>query len=89
MRIEFSGHIFKKQASIKYNEHHSSVSQVVPCGRTDMTTQIFAFRDFAWAPKNRTYQCPLMRFKPAHSGFEQYKTSRLWAAQPLWPRRLA
>ena len=51
--------------NIKYNEHHSSVNQVVPCGRTDMTKLIVAFLHFTEAPKNHTYRYPLMRFKSA------------------------
>jgi hypothetical protein len=42
----------KKSSNIKFYENPSIVSRVVPCGRTDMTKLIVAFRNFANAPKN-------------------------------------
>jgi hypothetical protein len=42
---------------MKFNEYKSSVSQVVPCGltqidrQTDMTNLLVAFRNFANAPE--------------------------------------
>jgi hypothetical protein len=46
----FSRHS-KKSSNIKFNENPSSGSRVVPCGRTDITKLIVAFRNFANAPK--------------------------------------
>jgi len=44
--------IFEKFSNIKFHENPSSGRGVVPCGRTDMTKLIVAFRGFANAPKN-------------------------------------
>jgi len=41
----------KKKPNIKFHENPSSESQVVPCGRADMTGLIVAFRKFTKAPK--------------------------------------
>jgi len=38
---------------MRLNESPSIGSRVVPCGRTDKTKLIVAFRNFANAPKNR------------------------------------
>jgi hypothetical protein len=55
MKREFSRQIFEKYSNIKFHEHPSSESQVVPSGqtdrRTDMAKLIVAFRNFANAPK--------------------------------------
>ena len=45
---------FENSSHIKFNENPSSGSRVIPCGRTDMTKPIVAFRNFANAPK-KTY----------------------------------
>jgi hypothetical protein len=50
MKIEFSRRIFRK--IVKFQENPSSGSRLVPCGQTDMKKLIFAFRNFAKAPKN-------------------------------------
>ena len=50
MKLEFSQHIFEICSNIKFHENSSSVRQVVPCGRTDMTKLIVAFRKFAKVP---------------------------------------
>jgi len=62
MKLEFSRQVFEKYSKTKLYENPSSGSRVVPCGRTDgqldkqrgMTNLIFAFRNFANAPKNTT-----------------------------------
>jgi hypothetical protein len=51
MKLEYSGEIFRKNCNIKFHENPSNESRVVPCGRTDMTGLIVAFRKFAKAPK--------------------------------------
>jgi len=51
MKLEFSRQIFEKFSSIKFHENPSSESRVVPCGRTNITKHIVAFRNFANAPK--------------------------------------
>jgi hypothetical protein len=38
MTLEFSRQIFEKSSNIKFHENPSSVSRVVPCGRTDRQT---------------------------------------------------
>jgi len=53
MKLEFSHRFFfEKYSNIKFHENLSSVSRVVPCGRTDMTKLIVAFRYFVNAPNN-------------------------------------
>jgi hypothetical protein len=47
MKLEFSQQIFLKYLNIEFCENPSSGSRVVPCGRTDMTTLIVAFSNFA------------------------------------------
>ena len=54
MKLEFSRQIFEKVSNIKFHQNPSSGSRVVPCGRTDMTKLIVAFRNFANVPKNVT-----------------------------------
>jgi len=68
MNLEISRPIFEKYSKIKFRENPSSGSRVVPCGqtdiRTDMAKLIVAFRNFANAsnstqaigpePDNRT-----------------------------------
>jgi hypothetical protein len=53
MKIEFSQQCFEKYSNAKSRENPSSGSRVVPCGQTDMTKLIFAFRNFANAPTKR------------------------------------
>jgi len=53
MKLEFCRQIFEKPSNIKFHENPSCVS-LVPCGRTDTTKLIVAFRSFANAPKNET-----------------------------------
>jgi len=45
---------FENSSHIKFNENPSSGSRVVPCGRTDITKLMVAFRNSANAPK-KTY----------------------------------
>ena len=50
VKLEFFRQIFEKYSNIKFHENPSSGSRVVPCGQTDMTKLIVAFRNFANAP---------------------------------------
>jgi hypothetical protein len=52
MKLEFSRQIFEKFSHIKFDENPLNGSRAFPCGQTDMTKPIVAFRDFAKAPKN-------------------------------------
>jgi hypothetical protein len=52
MKVEFSQQILEKYSDIKFQENPSSGNQLVPCGQTDMTKLIIAFRNFANAPKD-------------------------------------
>ena len=61
MKLEFSRQIFEKYPNIKFHENPSSGSRVFPCGRTDMTNPIVAFRKFANAPHNT--QTSVMKFQ--------------------------
>ena len=68
LEFEFSGHIFEKLSNIKFHENPFPVSRAVPCGRTDIRTDmtkliIVAFRNFAKAPKN-LFKEPLNLFYP-------------------------
>jgi hypothetical protein len=55
MKLEFSRHILEKYTNIEFYENPSSVSRVVPRGKTDdltdMTELIVAFGIFVNAPK--------------------------------------
>ena len=53
MKLEFSRQFFEKYSNIKFDGHHPTGSPVVPCGRTDMTKLIDAFRNCANAPKKK------------------------------------
>ena len=64
MKLVTSRQIFEKSSNIKFHENPSSESRVVPCGPTDMTKLIVAFRNFVNAPKTlhyaqRMYVCDL------------------------------
>jgi hypothetical protein len=52
MKLELSEHIFEKSSNIKFHENPSSGIRVVPCGRTDVTKLIVAFRNIAKALEN-------------------------------------
>jgi len=56
MTLEFSQHIFRKYANIKFHENPSSESRVVYYGQTDMTKLTFPFGNFAKAPKSSKVQ---------------------------------
>jgi len=47
---------------IKFHENPSNSSRVFPCGQTDMTKLIVAFRYFANAPKNEKQEDRLSIF---------------------------
>jgi hypothetical protein len=51
-KTEYSRQILKKYSVTKFHENPSSWSQVIPCGRTDMTKLMVAFRNFANAHKS-------------------------------------
>jgi hypothetical protein len=53
MKVEFSRRLFEKSLNIKCNENSSSGNRI-PCGQTDMTTLIVAFRNFTNEP-NKQY----------------------------------
>ena len=55
MKLEFSRQIFGKSSNIKFNQNASSGSRLIPCGQTDMTKLIVAFRNFANAPESVTH----------------------------------
>ena len=69
MKLEFSHRIFEKYSGVKLYENPSSVSRVVPCGRTDTAKLIFAFRNFVNAPK------PLPKFLPDKRMYLNIKSS--------------
>jgi hypothetical protein len=52
MKLEFCQQFFKKYSNTKFHENPSSGSKVVPWERTDIMNLIFAFRNFAKAPKD-------------------------------------
>ena len=61
------GQFFEKQTNIKFHQNPSSGSRVVPCGRTDMTKPIVAFRNFVNAPK-KSKTVPLQAKQPQRVG---------------------
>jgi len=44
MKLEFSGQIFEKFSNVKFRENPSSESGVLPCGQTDTTKLIVAYK---------------------------------------------
>jgi hypothetical protein len=64
MTMEFSQQIFEKRSNITFNENPSSCSMRTD-GQTDMMKLIFAFRNFAKAPKNASRD-PSEHFKQAY-----------------------
>jgi len=54
MKLELSAQIFRNYSNIKFHENPPVGSRIVPCGRTDMTDLIAAFRNFANASQNNT-----------------------------------
>ena len=52
MKLEFSRQIIENHSNIKFRENPFIGSRVVPCGRTDITKLIVAFRNFTNVPKN-------------------------------------
>ena len=57
MELEFSQHIFEKYTNIKLHQNSCSGSRIVPCGRTEMTKLIVAFRNSAKVPRNGRKVC--------------------------------
>jgi hypothetical protein len=66
MKIKISRQVFEKYSDIKFYENPSGGSQVVPCGRTDMTKLIVAFRNIANVPKNALSVCFSSLFGCSH-----------------------
>jgi len=58
MKLEYSRKIFEKCSGIKFHESLSRGSRVVPCGRTDTSKLIVAFRNVVNAPKNEIRNAP-------------------------------
>ena len=74
--------IFEKSSNIKFHENPSSGSWIDPCGRTDTTKLIVAFRKFADAPKNHCATAPNSSCLSApRKGF--YKSFRVLSTQLL------
>ena len=55
IKFEFSLQMFEKFLNLQFCENPFSDSLVVPCGRTDLTKPIAAFRNFANALENGCY----------------------------------
>ena len=51
-KIEFSIYILEKSSNFNLNENLSGGSKAVPCGETDRTKLIMAFRNFVTGPQN-------------------------------------
>ena len=84
MKLEFCRKIFEKFSNVKFHENPSSVSRVVPCGRTDierwtdrrtgMTKPVVVFHSFAKQPKNSKF-CPhCIYFRMKSDFFPLYNT---------------
>ena len=54
MKLEFYLQIVEKYSDVELHENLSNGSRVVPCGQTDMTKLIVAFRNFVNGPVNYT-----------------------------------
>jgi hypothetical protein len=55
MELEYPRQILEK-SKIKFHQNPSSGSRVVPCGQTDMTKLIVAFRNCANTPKDHKHK---------------------------------
>ena len=66
MKLEFSQQISEKGLNIQFHQNPTSVSRVIPCGQTDMTKLIAAFRNFANAPKMRAHS-PVQEATATHN----------------------
>ena len=79
MKFEFSLLIFQKVWNIKFYQNPASGSRVVPCGQTDMTKLIVAFRNFANAPNKNVFpnkeNRKLLNFSTWMRGFESSSDS--------------
>jgi hypothetical protein len=79
--LGFSRQIFKKYSNIKFHENPSSGSRVVPCGQTDRTKLIVAFRNFANAPKktviNFHMPAPLKKHTASFYGFPHHRHKQI------------
>ena len=53
MKLEYFRHTLKKFLPLKFHENLSGGSRDVPCGRTEMTKFIVAFRNVVKAPKTQ------------------------------------
>ena len=51
MKLKYFRNILEKNLPIKFHDNLSSGSRNVPCGRTDMTKFVVAFRNVVKAPK--------------------------------------
>ena len=74
----------KKIQNIKFNQNSSTESRVVPCGLTNMTTLIVAFRNFANAPtdsetfaQNVPASCLMPRSKITRNWWEQKRNESI------------
>jgi hypothetical protein len=63
MEAELFRRIFKEYSNVKFQEHPSSGGRVAPCGQTDTTRVIIAFRNL----RTRMKSCRLS-FSPAEVG---------------------
>ena len=64
MKLEFSVQIFEKKClNIKFRQNPFSLSRVVPCGETDTTKLIFAFRNFANSLNYDFLECDTTHFQ--------------------------
>ena len=101
MKLDFYRHIFEKYSYIKFHENPSSWGRVVPCGQTNMTKLIVAFRTFTNVPKIRapTLSIRLEQRRKGHSQPSheticvesdkscriKYRTCTLWYSTILKP----
>ena len=69
----FSTDFRKISSNIKLHQNPCNGSRVVPCGRTDITKLIFAFRDFANAPKKYAQSPALPRTTSVNHKLSNYK----------------
>ena len=67
---------FRKHSNIKFNENSSSGIRVVPRGRTDMTKQVVAFRNFANAPKSGVLRLVHVRLLQTFTQANKYATHK-------------
>ena len=77
INLEFSRPVFEQYTHIKFHENPSSVSRIVPCGRTVMTKPIVPFRSLAMAHNKHRFVDMVIRNAVHGNGQSLYSVLKL------------